>query len=63
MARGYLSLITKNLIIAVAIAILFFYFCREKCEDFLDCNASCTRVDFKGGKCYPPLYQFCCCET
>ncbi|KAM2279458.1 hypothetical protein ACFX1S_040299 [Malus domestica] len=37
--------------------------CQGKCEDLPDCNAFCMRVGFKGGKCYPPLYQFCCCET
>ncbi|KAM1027151.1 hypothetical protein EV2_041085 [Malus domestica] len=69
MSCGYLSLITKNLIVAVVIAIFFCSLvsadvqCQGKCEDLPDCNAFCMRVGFKGGKCYPPLYQFCCCET
>ncbi|PIA24896.1 hypothetical protein AQUCO_15200003v1 [Aquilegia coerulea] len=36
--------------------------CQGKCEDIPDCNNFCKNVaGYHGGRCEPPLYQFCCC--
>ncbi|CAA3019515.1 Hypothetical predicted protein [Olea europaea subsp. europaea] len=37
--------------------------CQGKCEDLPDCDVFCRRSGFQTGKCYPPLYQYCCCST
>lgn len=36
--------------------------CRSKCEDQPNCDEFCRRIGFWGGKCFPPFYQFCCCQ-
>ncbi|KAL4643771.1 hypothetical protein ACB092_02G116000 [Castanea dentata] len=65
MASGCLSTIAKLLIVTV-FALIFFsrmarYVWQGKCEDFPNCNEFCQRVSYQGGKCVPPLYQYCCC--
>lgn len=37
--------------------------CEGKCEDIADCDGFCKRVGYPGGHCYPPLYQYCCCDS
>ncbi|GMP55768.1 hypothetical protein CsSME_00020492 [Camellia sinensis var. sinensis] len=45
--------------IAVEAAIV----CHGKCEDIPDCDGFCKRVGFNSGHCFPPLYQYCCCQS
>ena len=45
---------------AVIVAGMARYVCQGKCEDIPNCNELCQRVGYQGGKCVPPLCQYCC---
>ncbi|XP_058182155.1 uncharacterized protein LOC131300374 [Rhododendron vialii] len=68
-----LSFIVKKLIMLIVVvtflaSIVFVVdgeaktICQAKCEDVADCDGFCKRIGFDSGKCFPPLYQYCCCQ-
>ncbi|KAK3414779.1 hypothetical protein EUGRSUZ_H00095 [Eucalyptus grandis] len=59
--------VCKHILIAIIYAVLLAWdaagglVCQGKCEDIPDCDGSCRRWGYGGGKCVEPLYQYCCC--
>ncbi|KQK16983.1 hypothetical protein BRADI_1g31763v3 [Brachypodium distachyon] len=60
-AATLLSVVCKILVIALASSALLSS--KGKCTDIPDCDNWCKSPGGypKGGRCVPPLYQFCCC--
>lgn len=54
---------TKTYLCVIYISGKAEYVCQGKCESSIpDCDGFCKNNGYlQGGRCVPPLYQYCCC--